>query len=113
LLHESTPVLISKNKNVFVIKPIFMVCKSCLQRRKRWYDILCRKFTPGIYLACSDLKLSVPGDVKVISFTILQTAAIPEPPLITVTQPAIVMGKVAALALFKRLLKNSAYQKMK
>jgi LacI family transcriptional regulator len=47
------------------------------------------KFTPGIYLACSGLKLSITGDVKVISFTNLPTAAIPEPPLTTATQRAI------------------------
>jgi|SRR5688572_5202013 len=66
------------------------------------------KFTPVIYLACKDLKLSIPGDIKVISFTNLPTAAILDPPLTTVTQPAYEMGKAAASVLFKRLLKNNA-----
>jgi len=67
------------------------------------------KFTPGIYLACKQLGLSIPGDLKVISFTNLPTAAILDPPLTTITQPAFEIGKAAALALFKRLLKNNAY----
>ena len=70
------------------------------------------KFTPAIYLTCKDLKLSIPGDIKVISFTNLPTAAILDPPLTTVTQPAFEMGKAAALVLFKRLLKNDSYQEV-
>ena len=64
------------------------------------------KFTPAIYLSCNDLQLSIPEDVKVISFTNLPTAAILDPPLTTVTQPAFQMGKTAALVLFNRLSKN-------
>ena len=65
------------------------------------------KFTNSIYLACNELKLSIPGDIRVISFTNLQTALILDPPLTTVTQPAFEMGKTAASVLFKNLGKNS------
>ena len=51
------------------------------------------KFTPGNYVACSDLKLSNPGDEKVIHFTSLSTVAIPDPPLTTVIQPAFEIKK--------------------
>ena len=63
------------------------------------------KFTPGIYLACSDLKLSIAGDVKVTSFTNRPTAAILDPPLKTVTQPAFEMGKLAAGRLIQKIIK--------
>ena len=65
------------------------------------------KFTNSIYLACNELKLSIPGDIRVISFTNLQTALILDPPLTTVEQPAFEMGKTAASVLFKNLGKNS------
>jgi LacI family transcriptional regulator len=55
------------------------------------------------YLACDELKLQIPGDVKVICFTNQITAAILNPPLTTILQPAYDMGKQAAEILFGRL----------
>lgn len=66
------------------------------------------KLTTPVYLACDQLELSIPGDVKVISFTNLQAALILTPTLTTVTQPAFEMGKTAATVLFKSLEKRNA-----
>jgi LacI family transcriptional regulator len=65
------------------------------------------KLTTPIYLACRDLNLSIPTDLKVISFTNLQAALILTPTLTTVTQPAFEMGKTAAEILFKTLEKRN------
>jgi len=104
---EQGDVLICGNDNDVNYR---LIRKSLSRKSRPDGMIACvEKFTPDIYLACRDLKLLIPGDVKVISFTNLPTAAILEPPLTTVTQPAFEMGKAAALVLFKRLLKTSAY----
>ena len=86
----------------------YRILKKELKKDKRPDGIIAcvEKFTNSIYLACKDLKLSVPGDIKVVSFTNLQTALILNPPLTTVTQPAFEMGKTAASVLFKTLDKN-------
>jgi len=63
------------------------------------------KLTTTVYLACKELKLSIPGDVKVVSFSNLQSALILNPSLTTITQPAFDMGKTAAAILFKALEK--------
>lgn len=65
------------------------------------------KLTAAIYLVCKELGLSIPSAIKVISFTNLQSAAILNPALTTVTQPAFEMGKTAATVLFKALGKKS------
>lgn len=65
------------------------------------------KLTTPVYLVCDHLDLSIPGDVKVISFTNLQAALILTPTLTTVTQPAFEMGKTAATVLFKSLEKRN------
>jgi LacI family transcriptional regulator len=65
------------------------------------------KLTTPVYLACKDLKLSIPDKVKVISFTNLQAALILSPSLTTVTQPAFEMGKSSATILFKALEKSN------
>lgn len=59
------------------------------------------------YHVCEDLKLSIPEDVKIISFSNLETAALLNPSLTTITQPAYDIGKEAAAMLFKVLEKKS------
>jgi LacI family transcriptional regulator len=88
----------------------YRLIKNALKKDKRPDGIIAcvEKFTNSIYLACNELKLAIPGDIKVISFTNLQTALILDPPLTTVTQPAFEMGKTAASVLFRNLGKNSA-----
>lgn len=70
------------------------------------------KLITPFYLVCKELRLSIPGDVKVIGFSNLATAPILQPSLTTVVQPAFEMGKAAATILFKALEKrNYPWQK--
>ncbi|WP_419698526.1 LacI family DNA-binding transcriptional regulator [Mucilaginibacter sp. NFX135] len=55
------------------------------------------------YLACEELQLNIPNDIKVVCFTNQITAAILNPPLTTVLQPAYDMGRKAAELLFGHL----------
>jgi LacI family transcriptional regulator len=57
------------------------------------------------YLACNDLRFSIPDDIKVIAFSNQSSASLLNPSLTTITQPAFEMGRTAALALFKALEK--------
>jgi LacI family transcriptional regulator len=63
------------------------------------YAIIC-------YDICNRLKLFIPGDVKLISFSNLQAAAFLDPPLTTIQQPAFEIGREAASILFKALEKK-------
>jgi LacI family transcriptional regulator len=55
------------------------------------------------YLACEELKLNIPNDIKVVCFTNQITAAILNPSLTTILQPAYDMGRKAAELLFGHL----------
>jgi LacI family transcriptional regulator len=57
----------------------------------------------NIYSVCKEQQLRIPEDVKVISFTNLQTVSVFNPSLTTITQPAFEMGQAAATVLFKAL----------
>jgi LacI family transcriptional regulator len=59
------------------------------------------------YEVCQQMQLSIPTDVKVISFSNLQTASLLNPSLSTITQPAFAIGREAALMLLKALEKKS------
>lgn len=65
------------------------------------------KLTANIYTACHQLQLKIPEDAAVVSFSNLKTAAILNPSLTTITQPAFAMGKAAASLLFKSLEKKN------
>ncbi len=58
------------------------------------------------YYICKDLKLNIPHDIKIISFSNLNTAPLLNPPLTTVTQPACEMGRSASRILFKMIDKK-------
>ncbi len=60
------------------------------------------------YYACFDLKLSIPEEVKVISFSSLEIAPLLNPSLTTITQPATEIGGQAAQLLFDMLLGEQA-----
>jgi LacI family transcriptional regulator len=51
--------------------------------------------------------LSIPGDIKIVSFSNLATAHLLSPPLTTINQPAIDMGMEAASLLFRDLDKSN------
>jgi LacI family transcriptional regulator len=59
------------------------------------------------YEVCRSLNLSIPDDVKVIGFSNLQTAALLNPSLSTITQPAFEMGREAVTMLLKALEKKN------
>lgn len=52
------------------------------------------------YSACQELQLNIPGDLKIVSFSNLNTAALLNPSLTTITQPAFEIGEKAATILF-------------
>jgi LacI family transcriptional regulator len=83
--------------------------KKLLKKKNRPDGMIAsvEKLTASVYRACKDLKLNIPRDIKLISFTNLATALILDPPLTTITQPAFEMGKMAATVLFKALGKNN------
>lgn len=58
------------------------------------------------YAVCHELKLSIPRQVRIVAFSHLQIAALLNPSLTTVTQPAFEMGKAAATILFRSLEKK-------
>lgn len=53
-----------------------------------------------VYLACQEFNIRIPGDIKVIAFSTVETAPILNPSLTTITQPAFEIGKNAADILF-------------
>ena len=85
----------------------YKLIKEMLSGKNRPDGIIAcvEKFTPAIYSACNELTLLIPRDIKVISFTNLPMAAILDPPLTTITQPAFEIGKAAASVLFSRISK--------
>jgi LacI family transcriptional regulator len=64
------------------------------------------KMVIEIYTVCQELSINIPHDLKVICFSNQSTAAILDPSLTTITQPAYEMGKQAASVLFKALEKK-------
>lgn len=85
------------------------VIRNLLQSNNRPDGIIAsaEKLTANIYTVCWQLKLKIPEDVAVISFSNLKTALILNPSLTTITQPAFDMGKAAASLLFKSLEKKN------
>jgi LacI family transcriptional regulator len=61
------------------------------------------KFAFSSYLACQELNLSIPKDIKISSFSNLNTSQLLNPPLTTITQPAMEIGREAAAVLFRKL----------
>jgi LacI family transcriptional regulator len=66
------------------------------------------KLAIATYEVCNELGLRIPEDVKVISFSNLQTAALLNPSLTTITQPAFEMGREAASILFRLIEKKGS-----
>jgi LacI family transcriptional regulator len=59
------------------------------------------KLAVNTYQVCRELKINIPQDIKVISFSNLAAAALFDPPLSTIVQPAYDIGKEATTILFK------------
>lgn len=64
------------------------------------------KFAVNTYEVCKELDLRIPEEVKVISFSNLQAAALFDPALSTIIQPAYDIGREAANILFKLIEKK-------
>jgi LacI family transcriptional regulator len=64
------------------------------------------KFAFNTYEVCHEMKIDIPGQLKVISFSNLSASALFDPPLSTVVQPAYQIGKEAAVVLFKVIEKK-------
>lgn len=88
-------------------KQNFTLIKKLLQQKERPDGILAsvEKLTTPVYKACEALDLKIPEAVKIVCFSNLETAAILNPSLTTITQPAFEMGRKAASVLFKALQK--------
>lgn len=82
--------------------------KALLQRQDKPDGIFAavERYAIAAYEACKELKLSIPKDVKIISFSNLQIASLLNPSLTTINQPAFAIGKEAASLLFKALEKK-------
>jgi LacI family transcriptional regulator len=83
--------------------------KTILQSEHRPDGLIAsvEKIVTPVYLACHELKINIPNDIKVIAFATLDTAPILNPPLTTITQPAFEIGKAAATLLFKGIEKST------
>ncbi|KQR70296.1 LacI family DNA-binding transcriptional regulator [Pedobacter sp. Leaf176] len=64
------------------------------------------EFVIPTYTACRALKLKIPDEIKIISFSNQATAQLLDPSLTTITQPAFEIGREAATCLFKMLNKK-------
>jgi LacI family transcriptional regulator len=82
--------------------------RKLLKRKKRPDGIFAsvEKLAISTYEICKELNLKIPGDVKIICFSNLQTAALLNPSLTTITQPAYEIGREAAAILFKLVEKK-------
>jgi len=65
------------------------------------------KLAINTYEVCREIDLEIPGKLKVISFSNLSAAALFNPPLSTIVQPAYDIGKEAAALLFKVIEKKT------
>ncbi len=88
----------------------FSVLQKLMQQEDRPDGIIAsiEKLTSPIYLVCKKLGIAIPEQVKVITFSNLDTASILSPSLTTVTQPAFEIGRTAASILFKALKKKKS-----
>lgn len=92
----------------------YQLIKKLLQQKNKPNGILAsvEKLTTPIYTVCKDLDIKIPQDLKIVCFSNLEIAAILNPSLTTITQPAFEMGKMAATLLFKAL-ENKNYSLVK
>jgi len=84
------------------------ILKDLLQQQPRPDGIFAaiEKFAVNTYEVCKELDIHIPRDMKVISFSNLPAAALFDPPLSTIIQPAYDIGREAANILFKIIEKK-------
>lgn len=101
-------------------KPLFIECstndaqnqqviRKLLRNKKERPDGIfaaIEKLAVNTYEVCHELNLSIPQDLKVISFSNLRAAALFNPPLSSIVQPAYEIGRESATILFKMIEKK-------
>jgi LacI family transcriptional regulator len=82
--------------------------KNALQKPLKYDGIFAsvEKLALSSYYVCNDLKITIPKQIKVITFSNLRTAPLLQPSLTTITQPAFEMGAKASAVLFQHLNKK-------
>jgi LacI family transcriptional regulator len=87
----------------------YLVIKRLLSNRKRPDGIFAsiEKYAITTYQVCKELKINIPREVKIIGMNNLRTAALLNPSLSTLSQPAFEMGREAASLLIKMIEKKS------
>ena len=65
------------------------------------------KLAIASYYACNEIKLKIPQQIKIISFSCLRTASLLSPSLSTITPPAFEIGKESASLLFRMIEKKT------
>ncbi|MEO6843836.1 MAG: LacI family DNA-binding transcriptional regulator [Ginsengibacter sp.] len=82
--------------------------KKLLQSKNRPDGIVTsvERLAISVYLVCHELNVSIPGALKMVAFSTLETAPILNPPLTTIVQPAFDIGKTATELLFKEIEKK-------
>jgi LacI family transcriptional regulator len=77
--------------------------RNFLQKEKNTDGIFAavEKLAINTYQVCHELKINIPQNIKVISFSNLAAVALFDPPLSTIVQPAYEIGKEATTILFK------------
>jgi LacI family transcriptional regulator len=69
--------------------------------------------TIPIYMACKNLNIRIPEELKVICFSNLQYASLLSPPLTTITQPAFEIGEQAASLICSAIANNRSLKNEK
>lgn len=69
--------------------------------------------TIPIYMACRNLNINIPEELKVICFSNLQYASLLSPPLTTITQPAFEIGEQAASLICSAIANNRSLKNEK
>jgi len=85
--------------------------RELLKRKNRPDAIFAsvEKLAVTTYEICAQLKLNIPKDIKVITFSNSYMAGLLNPSLTTITQPAYEIGREAASILFKLVEKKLPY----
>jgi len=82
--------------------------RKLLKRKKRPDGIFAsvEKLAVRTYEICAELKLNIPKDIKIITFSNSYLASLLNPSLTTITQPAFEIGREGAAILFKLVEKK-------
>jgi len=87
----------------------YLIMRKLLSGKKRPDGIFAsiEKYAITTYQVCKELKINIPRDVKIIGMSNLRAAALLNPSLSTLSQPAFEMGREAASLLIKMIEKKS------